>query len=130
MITVLNHSEFYDNLGYHLTLRVLSMFWAMLPISKTGCSAADISAIICTPNLAPFPTWSTTSATCLLGPKTFQAIRRTKSNARCSPSFDSNWANKMTPQHVGTCSTPTTLSFPAREMYQLPTRCVTPSNPH
>ena len=50
-----------------LTLRTLSLFLKILPISNTGVSAIRYLPLLafCTPNLAPFPTWSTTSR-CLL----------------------------------------------------------------
>ena len=50
-----------------LTLRELSLFLKMIPISNTGVLAAYILAIVhfLYPKL-PFPTWSITSTTCLL----------------------------------------------------------------
>ena len=50
-----------------LLLRGLSLFFKILPISNTGVSAAYILATIhfSTPNLVPFPTWSTTSTNLL-----------------------------------------------------------------
>ena len=54
---------------YHIltykALSKVSMFLTILPISNTGGSAADI-LVFCTPNLTPFPTWSTITSTNLL----------------------------------------------------------------
>ena len=53
------------------------MFLAMLPISRTGGSAADISAII----RLFFRHGVLVLATCLPGSESSQVISRTKSNA-------------------------------------------------
>ena len=72
------------------------MFLAMLPISKTGGSAVDISAIIHFLYPKLFRHGVLLLATCLLGHKCFQAIHRLN-QMQCCPSFDSNWDKQNDP---------------------------------
>ena len=80
------------------------MFFKILPVFITGVSAAYILATIqiSTPNLAPIPTWSTTSTNFAYRdskvPKRFVGLIQ----MQCSPSFDCNCSKQM---HVGTSYT-------------------------
>ena len=87
-----------------LTLKGLSLFFKILPISNTVVSAAYILATVhfLYPklNLAPFSTWSTS---CLPGLESPQALHRTKFSVL--PLSTATGANKTTPLYVGTSFT-------------------------
>ena len=90
-----------------LTLRGLSLFFKILPISNTGDSTAHILATVhlVYPKLASFSDmeyyfyqlayWDSKV------PKRFVGLNQ----MQCSPSFDWNCGNKMTPLHVVTSYT-------------------------
>ena len=84
-----------------LTLRGLSLFSKILPISNTGDSATYILATI------QFLYRSFSDMEYYFYQLAYQDSKVPKRfvgliQMQCSPSFDCNWANKTTPLHVGT----------------------------
>ena len=113
-----------DLVNCSLTIRGLSLYFKILPISNTGDSIAYNVATVhfLYPKLGSFSDmeyyfhqlacWDSKV------PKRF--IR--SNQMQCSPSFDcGTGANKMTPLHVAP-ATPTISGFTARKMPQVPTR--------
>ena len=104
----------------HMYIIGLSLFFKILPISNTADSIAifwpPLTFFI--PNLAPFPTWSTTATNLLIG--TQKSPRFVGLNQiQCSPIFDWNRGKQNDPtacwHKLHTISSST-----AREMHQVP----------
>ena len=116
-------SVLYYYMFFILTLRALSLFFKLLPISNTGISAADILATVSFlyPKLGHFSDRVLLLATCLLGRESPHALHRTISNTFFSLIWLQLRQTKQ-PHCMLAPATPTISGFPARKMTQLPTR--------
>ena len=107
IVNVTQETNYNYNWLLTLTLRGLSLFLKMFPISNTGVSAAYILAIVhfLYPKLGSFSDMEyyfyQLAYRDLKVPKCFVGLIQ----IQCSPSFDCNWANKTTPLYVGTSYT-------------------------